>query len=49
MTRSGNHDWKWPDQKDEIVYDINDVIEVIALPQKKNTRGVYMVPEMNKY
>lgn len=49
MTKSGLCDWKWPEQKDEIYYIEEDIMEVIQTPKKKNSRGIYSVPEMAKY
>ena len=49
MTKSGLCDWKWPEQKDEIHYTEEEIIEIIPAPKKKNSRGIYSVPEMAKY
>lgn len=38
MSESGKIDWKWPgsEPKDEIMYDMSAIVEVIELPEKKN-------------
>lgn len=48
MERSGS-DWKWPTRKDEILYEWEEIKEIIECPKEKNNRGVFSVPEMTKY
>lgn len=49
MVPSGLMDWKWPDLEDVMWYGREDVIKLINEPTMKNKRGIYLVPEMNKY
>lgn len=48
MVKSGA-DWKWPNQKDILSYEKEDVLEYISEPKLKNNRRVYVVSEMDKY
>lgn len=48
MTKALNH-WKWPEKKDELVYEKDDVMQVISTPKKVTSRGTYSVPEMTNY
>lgn len=49
MMKSGVQDWKWPEEKDQLSYSLEDIKEVIKPPIKKNSRGAFLVPEMAKY
>lgn len=49
MTSSGTNKWKWPQQIDEIWYDFKEIVEKIEVPIEVNHRGVFKVPEMNKF
>lgn len=48
MTKSGS-DWKWPTKVDILSYSSDEIIEYISEPKKKNNRGIYNVPEIEKY
>lgn len=45
MKKVGDH-WKWPSIDDDIWYDFNEIISLIAPPKAINKRGLYLVPEM---
>ncbi|KAJ9578131.1 hypothetical protein L9F63_025009 [Diploptera punctata] len=47
MELSGKH-WKWPEQKDEILYQGKEIMCKINAPKKKGKRDIYDVPEMNR-
>ncbi|KAJ9591805.1 hypothetical protein L9F63_001622 [Diploptera punctata] len=44
---SGKH-WKWPEQKDEILYQDKEIVCKINAPKKKGKRDIYDVPEINR-
>uniref|UniRef100_A0A6P7F082 Uncharacterized protein PFB0765w-like n=1 Tax=Diabrotica virgifera virgifera TaxID=50390 RepID=A0A6P7F082_DIAVI len=46
MVKTLNH-WKWPEKKDELIYEKCDVVQTISEPKKINSRGIYDVPEMS--
>lgn len=48
MSRSG-FNWKWPSKRDEIFYSKDEIVANINVPQQISNRGVYKVPEMEKY
>lgn len=48
MEKSGFF-WKWPDREDKLTYSVEDIMQIIKEPQKRNSRGSYSVPEMEKY
>lgn len=48
MTKSGA-DWKWPLKQDVLTYHKDDILEYICQPKQKNNRGVFIVPNINKY
>ncbi|KAJ9587360.1 hypothetical protein L9F63_019121 [Diploptera punctata] len=47
MELSGKH-WKWPEQKDEILYQDKEIVCKINAPKKKGKRDIYDVPEINR-
>ncbi|KAG5889094.1 hypothetical protein JTB14_002122 [Gonioctena quinquepunctata] len=51
MVRSGPTGWKWPTPDDVIWYSRSDLMEIIKQPNfaAVNKRGVFHVPEMQKY
>ena len=49
MVKSGPDHWKWPEAKDECEYDPKDIIQVISAPTITNSRGLMMVPEVEKF
>lgn len=46
MTRSGKH-WKWPANKDEILYSAKEVLYQIDAPKKANKRGLFEVKDID--
>lgn len=47
---SSKKQWKWPNPPDKLWYKIEDnVMAIINKPKTLSTRGLYMVPEINKY
>lgn len=48
MVKSGS-DWKWPSREDKLLYEEDAIQEVIETPSKKNNRGIYAIPEMEKF
>lgn len=49
MQKSGREDWKWPAKPDQLIYERNDIKQIISCPKQKNARGAYSVPEMSNY
>lgn len=49
MNSSGLNCWKWPLTKDEMWYESDDVVQIIAEPTPVNKRGAFKVPELEKY
>lgn len=48
MTRALNH-WKWPERRDELIYELDDIVQVICTPKRVNSRGAFLVPEMENF
>jgi len=36
--------WKWPEKRDEIWYDVVDVVQKIGQPMPVTSRGTYKFP-----
>jgi hypothetical protein len=41
--------WKWPELPDTVWYKRKDVLTKIAEPKKVNSRGFFVITELNKY
>ncbi|CAH0564690.1 unnamed protein product [Brassicogethes aeneus] len=49
MEKSGVQHWKWPDKKDQLLYQLCDIHQIINKPKKINNRGAFMIKEMEEY
>ena len=49
MVPAGVGQWKWPEYPDVCAYLPSDIVEVIQSPSMVNSRGIYIVEEMNNY
>ncbi|KAG5896274.1 hypothetical protein JTB14_033571 [Gonioctena quinquepunctata] len=49
MVSSSINNWRWPVNKDEIWYDKEEIIQIIPEPIALNKRGIYKVPQLEKY
>lgn len=49
MAQSGRTGWRWPDISDEIWYSEKEVVMTIKPPKMKNSRGIFLVEEMEEF
>ena len=49
MIKSGLEFWKWPEIPDVCDYSPDEIVEVISTPTLTNNRGLFRVPEADKY